>query len=63
MVGIFSDDAPEIRLVPMLATEANDEWLVARAYVSHKSMATPFEPRTDRLSHPDPEEVTELLAA
>jgi transposase-like protein len=63
VVGIFSDDAPEIRLVPMLAIEANDEWLVGRAYVSHRSMATLFEPRTDHLSHPDPEEVTELLAA
>jgi len=52
-----------IRLVSMLAIEANDEWLVGRAYVSQKSMATLFEPRTDQLSHPDQEEVAELLAA
>ena len=47
----------------MIAIEANDEWLVGRAYVSQKSMSTLFEPRTDRLSHPDQEEVGELLAA
>ena len=29
-----------IRLVSMLAIEANDEWLVGRSYISQKSMAT-----------------------
>lgn len=63
VVGIFPDDSSVIRLVSMLAIEANDEWLVGRAYVSQKSMATLFEPRIDHLSHGDQEEVTELLAA
>jgi hypothetical protein len=31
VVGIFPDDASPIRLVSMLAIEANDEWLVGRA--------------------------------
>ena len=39
VVGIFPDDPSLIRLVSMLAIEANDEWLVGRAYISQKSMA------------------------
>ncbi len=35
-----SRDASLIRLVSMLAIEANDEWLVGHAYISQKSMAT-----------------------
>jgi putative transposase len=35
-VGIFPDDASLIRLVSMLAIEANDEWLVGRSYISQK---------------------------
>jgi len=31
VVGIFPDDASLIRLVSMLAIEANDEWLVGRS--------------------------------
>jgi putative transposase len=38
VVGIFSDDASLIRLVSMLAIEANDEWLVGRCYMSRQSM-------------------------
>src|SRR5512135_2483238 len=34
VVGIFPDDASLIRLVSMLAIEANDEWLVSRSYIS-----------------------------
>ena len=34
VVGIFPDDASLIRLVSMLAIEANDEWLVGRSYIS-----------------------------
>ena len=34
VVGIFPDDASLIRLVSMLAIEANDEWLVGRGYIS-----------------------------
>jgi putative transposase len=40
VVGIFPDDPSVIRLVSMLAIEANDEWLVGRSYISQKSMAT-----------------------
>jgi hypothetical protein len=50
VVGIFPDDASLIRLVSMLAIEANDEWLVGRSYISQKSMAT--------LSNPDPSEIS-----
>ncbi len=35
-----SRDASLIRLVSMLAIEANDGWLVGHAYISQKSMAT-----------------------
>ena len=38
VVGIFPDDASVIRLVSMLAIEANDEWLVGRSYISRGSM-------------------------
>jgi putative transposase len=40
VVGIFPDDPSLIRLVSMLAIEANDEWLVGRSYISRKSMST-----------------------
>src|SRR5918994_291886 len=40
VVGIFPDDPSLVRLVSMLAIEANDEWLVGRSYLSQKSMAT-----------------------
>ena len=36
VVGIFPDDASLIRLTTMLAIEANDEWLVGRAYMSRR---------------------------
>ena len=36
VVGIFPDDASLIRLVSMLAIEANDEWLVGRSYISQR---------------------------
>ena len=63
VVGIFPDDAALIRLVSMLAIEANDEWLVGRAYISQKSMATLSDrrPQTD-LSRDQDKEV-ELIAA
>jgi transposase-like protein len=48
VVGIFPDDASVIRLVSMLAIEANDEWLVGRSYISQKSMAPLWAPRDDR---------------
>ncbi|MDP8909210.1 MAG: transposase, partial [Chloroflexota bacterium] len=65
VVGIFPDDRSLIRLVSMLAIEANDEWLVGRSYISQGSMATLYETRTDRTlsTEIDDKEVTELTAA
>ena len=36
-----------IRLVSMLAIEANDEWLVGRGYISQHSMAGLYDTRTE----------------
>lgn len=64
VVGIFPDDASLIRLVSMLAIEANDEWLVGRSYISRGSMATLYDRQTDRsLSPRSEQEVAELAAA
>ena len=47
----------------MLAIEANDEWLVGRAYISQKSMATLSDAVSENdLSLGDDKEV-ELIAA
>ena len=63
VVGTFPDDASLIRLVSMLAIEANDEWLVGRSYISQKSMATLWDhgPKEDINSDQDKE--VELIAA
>jgi len=64
VVGIFPDDPSLIRLVSMLAIEANDEWLVGRSYISQGSMATLYDTRSDgSLSFGSEEEVAELAAA
>jgi putative transposase len=65
VVGIFPDDPSLIRLVSMLAIEANDEWLVGRSYISRQSMATLYESQTAKTLSPKTEEqeVTELIAA
>jgi len=64
VVGIFPDDPSLIRLVSMLAIEANDEWLVGRSYISQGSMATLYESRSGgSLSFGSEEEVAELAAA
>jgi putative transposase len=64
VVGIFPDDPSLIRLVSMLAIEANDEWLVGRSYISQGSMATLYETRIDRTLSPNinDKEVTALAA-
>jgi putative transposase len=65
VVGIFPDDASVIRLVSMLAIEANDEWLVGRSYISRQSMAGLYD-NANRATIPprsDEEEVAELIAA
>ena len=38
VVGIFPDDQSLIRLASMIAIEANDEWLVGRAYMARHTM-------------------------
>ena len=64
VVGIFPDYASLIRLVSMLAIEANDEWLVGRSYISRGSMATLYETQTDvSLTSRSEQEVAELAAA
>ncbi len=66
VVGIFPDDASLIRLVSMLAIEANDEWLVGRSYISLGSMTALYETRAEKTLPPktkEPEEVSELITA
>jgi putative transposase len=60
VVGIFPDDRSLIRLVSMLAIEANDEWLVGRGYIAKHSMDSLLEERVHR---PHTEEVLELTEA
>jgi putative transposase len=63
VVGIFPDDASLIRLVSMLAIEANDEWLVGRSYISQTSMATLSDPRPEDRISLNPETEVDLIAA
>jgi transposase-like protein len=64
VVGIFPDDASLIRLVSMLAIEANDEWLVGRSYISQGSMTGLYDSQSGgSLSFGSEEEVAELTAA
>jgi transposase-like protein len=64
VVGIFPDDASVIRLVSMLAIEANDEWLVGRSYISRGSMQALYDKQAGgSLSPRSNEEVAELAAA
>jgi putative transposase len=63
VVGIFPDDASVIRLVSMLAIEANDEWLVGRSYISRGSMTALYETRSALTPETEEKEVTELAAA
>jgi putative transposase len=63
VVGIFPDDAFLIRLVSMLAIEANDEWLVGRSYISQKSMATLSDPVSEKDLPLDQDKEVDLIAA
>jgi putative transposase len=62
VIGIYPNDAALIRLAGMLLIEQNDEWLVARRYLSEHSLRHVL----DRDQQPSPdrhEEVIELNAA
>jgi len=63
VVGIFPDDASLIRLVAMLAIEANDEWLVGRSYISQKSMATLRDVVSEKDLSLDQDKEVDLIAA
>jgi putative transposase len=64
VVAIFPDDPSLIRLVSMLAIEANDEWLVGRSYISQGSMQALYDKQSGGSLPPrSEEEVAELAAA
>jgi putative transposase len=63
VVGIFPDDSSLIRLVSMLAIEANDDWLVGRSYISQKSMATLRDVVSEKDLSLDQDKEVELIAA
>lgn len=59
VVGIFPNDAALIRLAGALLIEQNDEWLVARRYLSQESLALVLAPAPA----PATEEVAQLTPA
>ena len=62
VVGIFPDDRSLIRLVCMLCTEQNDEWLVGCRYLSAAAMEALLEQRLHRDTTTEHEEVPQLTA-
>jgi transposase-like protein len=60
VVGIFPDDQSLIRLASMIAIEANDEWLVGRAYMAKHTMD---QLAATQIENDESEETKELQAA
>jgi hypothetical protein len=58
-LGIFPNDAALLRLAGMLLIEQNDEWLVARRYLSQESLALVLDPEPA----PATQEVAQLTPA
>jgi putative transposase len=59
VVGIFPNDAALLRLAGMLLIEQNDEWLVARRYLSQESLTPVLDPEPA----PAAKEVAQLTRA